>query len=408
MRVHSQRSRIAWLLPLLLVATGICVALLYRTRSASDPDEVWQQAELDLSADRFDRAEQSLATLGRLRPPIPKDWILRAQVAISRHRPDDALAALARIPDRDPLAVQARLLAGQIELRRNRIRAAEAHLLAALALDPKLVQARRELVYIYGIQLRRNALGEQFRALSESTPLTFENVFHWCLTRNVVWDPQEIVEAMNAFLQADPGDRWSRLALVESLRQLGRLDEAEKAIAALPDSDPDARAARVRLALARGDDGAAESLLAEGPTDHPELARLRGRFAIAHRNPQAALEHFRRAYQAEPDDRETLMGLAAALTMTGARDLARPYFDEARDHDRLGTLMQRVSLPENQKDPKLLRDLGAACEAIHRLPEARAWYNLAIGLNPLDSEAQQALFRLDAALAKGKAAPRGS
>jgi hypothetical protein len=42
----------------------------------------------------------------------------------------------------------------------------------------------------------------------------------------------------------------------------------------------------------------------------------------------------------------------------------------------------------------LLRALGAACEKIHRLPEARAWYRLAIDANPLDTEAQKALFRL--------------
>jgi hypothetical protein len=57
--------------------------------------------------------------------------------------------------------------------------------------------------------------------------------------------------------------------------------------------------------------------------------------------------------------------------------------------------MQRAALPNARKDPKLLRELGAACEAVHRLPEAKAWWKLAIGLDPLDNEAQQALFRLE-------------
>ena len=42
-----------------------------------------------------------------------------------------------------------------------------------------------------------------------------------------------------------------------------------------------------------------------------------------------------------------------------------------------------------------MRQLGAACAALDRKGEARAWYKLAIGFDPLDSESQQALFRLN-------------
>ena len=41
-----------------------------------------------------------------------------------------------------------------------------------------------------------------------------------------------------------------------------------------------------------------------------------------------------------------------------------------------------------------MRALGAACEAVRRLPEARAWYNLAVQTDPLDAAAQKALYRL--------------
>ena len=46
-------------------------------------------------------------------------------------------------------------------------------------------------------------------------------------------------------------------------------------------------------------------------------------------------------------------------------------------------------------DADLMRQIGAACAALGRKEEARAWYKLAIGLDPLDSIAQQALFRLN-------------
>ena len=41
-----------------------------------------------------------------------------------------------------------------------------------------------------------------------------------------------------------------------------------------------------------------------------------------------------------------------------------------------------------------MRQLGAACAASNRKGEARAWYKLAIDLDPLDADSQQALFRL--------------
>jgi hypothetical protein len=45
-------------------------------------------------------------------------------------------------------------------------------------------------------------------------------------------------------------------------------------------------------------------------------------------------------------------------------------------------------------DPKLLRALGAACEALQLIPEAHAWYDLALVRDPLDSQTQMALYRL--------------
>jgi len=44
----------------------------------------------------------------------------------------------------------------------------------------------------------------------------------------------------------------------------------------------------------------------------------------------------------------------------------------------------------------LARQFGTVCAALHRDGEARAWLELAIAKNPLDSEAQQVLFRLNA------------
>ena len=47
-----------------------------------------------------------------------------------------------------------------------------------------------------------------------------------------------------------------------------------------------------------------------------------------------------------------------------------------------------------RRDPDLLRHLGEACEDVDRPAEARAWYRLALGLDPSDAVIQRALYRL--------------
>ena len=231
-----------WLTLGLAVVAGVVALSVWRLRSApvANPNLVWQQAESDFRAERYGQAEAGLKRLAGLRAPTPLDLMLKAQVAMLRNRPAEVLADLDAVPDGHPMASQARLLAGQFELRRRRPKSAERYLKEAVRLEPTLVQAHRELIYIYGLLLRRRELNAEFRTLGELTPLTFENIFHWCLTRNNEWEPKEITEELRAYLAADKDDKWSRLALAENLRQVAQRNEAAKLLEALPKSDPDA------------------------------------------------------------------------------------------------------------------------------------------------------------------------
>jgi tetratricopeptide (TPR) repeat protein len=373
------------------------------SRSGANPARIRQETEADLRAGRY---EHAAAALARLRDLTPRDYLLKAQAAKALRRPDEALALLDEIPDDDPAAPGAHLLAGQIELQRDRVRRAAAALSAALELDPTLAQAHRQLIYIHGVLLRRRELNEHFRALARLAPLTYHEVFSWCLTRNTVWEPHERAEVLKRFVAADPDDRWSRVALAETLRQIGRRDEAADAIAVLPESDPDARVVRARIALDQADDRKADAILAGGPADHVELAQLRGQFALAHHDAPAAVRHFRAAYAALPDNRDTVFGLGTALALLGDHAAAAPFLRDAKSYDTLGALLTRAANPTSQNDAPLLRALGAACESVHRLLEARAWYNLAVETNPLDEEAQKALYRLRIPPTRADAAPR--
>ncbi|MDR3621875.1 MAG: tetratricopeptide repeat protein [Paludisphaera borealis] len=394
----APRSHVtSWLVGTLIGFTVVAIVVVLVSLSRSnDPDQLWVSAEAALREGRFNDAAAAVNLLSRARDPLPRDWMLRAQVAVARKNVDEAIEDLGQIPDDDRIASQAWLLKGQVELRRNRAKNAELALRKALTLDPTLTQAHRELIFIYGMQLRRNELNEEFKALSELTELTYDNVFHWCLVRNCIWEPGEVAQTLAEFLAADPTDRQTRLSLADNYRRLGLFDEADQALAELPQDDPEALAGRVMLAMDRRQEELAEELLAKGPADDPNLARIRGRIALARRNGPDAVHNFQIAYDHEPGDRDTLFGLINAHELCGDDAAALPLRQAAKNLEIFNTLMQRVSAPGGRKDASLMKEMGAACSSLGFIPEARSWYKLAIARDPLDAVSQQALFRLNA------------
>jgi Flp pilus assembly protein TadD len=114
----------------------------------------------------------------------------------------------------------------------------------------------------------------------------------------------------------------------------------------------------------------------------------------------AALRWYRQAYAAKPDDRATLAGLATALKLVGEAADAESYLARVHRFDELPRLIGRITAARAAADGELHRQLGSICEAVGRRSEARAWYRLAIACNPLDAEAQRALFRIRNAAAK--------
>jgi tetratricopeptide (TPR) repeat protein len=376
-----------------LAIVGVAAGAYAWNRRGPDPDQLWMSAQAALKADRIDEAEDAARRLAGLRPVNSLDWMLQAQVDMARGRTDQALEKLAEIPDGDRMAPQARLMSGQLELRRQRVRFAEKYFRQAVALDPGLVKAHNELIYIFGYQLRRTELSAEFLALSKITELTHENVFHWCLMRTATWEPGPVIQDLTKFIEADPEDHWSRLAIAENYRRMGLSAEALAAISSLPDTDPDALALRVMLAIDRHQDDEAERMLESGPADYPPLARIRGRLALARRDAKAAVRNFRIAQADDPLNRDTVLGLANALTLLGDPAAAAAR-DTAKKLEFLNTLIQRAASVHERDNPELILALGAACADLGQYPEAAAWYKLAIARNPLDTQAQQALFRV--------------
>ena len=375
-------------------------------RTDLDPARLLTRAQADYRASRFEVAAAGLARLAHVRAPTPMDRLARALVA--RALGQDGLAELAQIPDDHPLAPQAHLLAGQIEVQLGRLRPAEAHFLATLAREPREAHAHRELAYIYNIQHRLREMDDQMDLLSELNALGFIHLLHWSKTRNAVWNPLPDCDLLAKYVAADPDDHYSRMALVDGLRRLGRLDEADLVLAPLFDHDHLTRTRRTLWALERGDTEQAQLLLSGGPVSHPALASARGLLALSRHDMGEAARQLRIAVANDPNDFAALSALAMALKILGDEPGAKDCQEALRRHTAITPLIARAATPSGESDPKLPACLGAACEAAGRLAEARAWYRLAIARDPLDWKSQQAVFRLShRAAAHATAAPIG-
>jgi tetratricopeptide (TPR) repeat protein len=378
----------------LAAITGTALgAAWFASRRLSDPDRLWVEAENAFRAGRRREARDTLRAIERLRPRKAVDWLLEAQLASADGRTDDALAAIGQVPKGDPMFGQAELMAGRLERERNRLRAAESHFRKALEFEPRIVEAHKELIYIYGVQSRRRDADAEFRALARLTRLTHHDLFTWALTHFTSWNP-DVARDLQAFVDADPGDRQSRLALADILLdQQGQGERVLKILDVLPPGDPEALALRVGLALHQGRLDDARALLERGPKDHPGLSRFRGRLALAANDPATAVEHFKAALSFEPYDRVSTFEFGQALALKGDKAAAEPLLARARRLNDLYNLVVRVRSPDRENLPPDLVKLGAACEASGLVEEANHWYTLAVTRDPLDVKAQQGLYR---------------
>jgi tetratricopeptide (TPR) repeat protein len=393
----SSRPRMA-VLRRIILATGVLAALGAATKWRSlvrpDPERIWREAEANIQAGRSGQALSGLRLLESLRAATPEDWLLRAQVLSALGRDNESLEALHHVPDDHPLAAQAWFMSGRLERQNHRLRRAEAAFRRAIELEPGLVKARKELVYLFGMQLRRREVDAEFKALSRLTPLSHHDLFTWGLTHFTVWGP-DIADDLESFIKADPGDRFSRLALATLLVDAPDMESrVERTLEPLSHTDLEATALRIELKLNHGHIDEAIAMLKSAPGGRTGLARLRGRVALMSGDHAAAIHHFQGALSEEPYDRVSLTELGKALLLSGDKTAAQGYLTRARRLDDVYNLINQVRKPSQENQAPDLTQLGRMCEAASLLDEARGWYVLAISRDPLDAEAQQALRRL--------------
>jgi len=370
---------------------------------ANDPESLRREARLGLQRKDFTNAIAALDRLEAVGAISTAERMMRADAWIGLGAIDRALQELAGIGDDDPEAAKIRAAEGRLQLwHQHRAREAEQSLRRAVALDPKAVAPLRDLAKLFDLQGRIAERHETYRQLSTLTPLTDEELLLWCRLRRPDGETREVVTLLEWFLNADPSDRSSRLALADQYERLGRLEEAEALLTSVPDSDPEAQAIRARIAIERGDEELTRRLLAgvvhPGERGVGELLRLQGQQALLCGEPRRAAECYRMANLAEPGNRQTLLGLGQALELLGNSADAERWLRAAEALDEVEALVQAAVTQRTARDPSFLKRLAGALEAADKLHEAKAWYRKALAADPLDPSIQKALYRLESRL----------
>jgi tetratricopeptide (TPR) repeat protein len=392
---ETQRGYRVVLVAIALLATAC------RGCGRDDPRDLSYRAQSEFEAGRHAEAEAALVKLEGIRTLTVAERLLRSRLASDRGRFDLAMAVLEnpRPPTKGPDAALIASRRGELELEQRRFRPAEAELLRALVLNPRDIDARRHLIWLYMQQGRSTEIAAQSHAMARSSSLEFLDLVVWTLARHEPVDQAEVATVLARAVEQDPGDRASRLALAESYRRLGRLEEADRTLGALPENDPAARVGRARVALDRGESDRTEALIAgelEGD-NRAVVCQLRGRLALGRGDAAAAVQHFRAALEAAPDDRDARFGLSQALKLRGQAAEARPHAEAARAQDRLEWLVRNARSPNRRDDPAIFQAIANECLALGRRDEARGWFQHALRLAPEDAGLRKAMSQLDAA-----------
>jgi len=390
-RLIPRRRRLA----LIILAGGVAAAVGFAAKPRVDPDRTWADAERAFLAGNWPQARSLLRKIERVRTKNALDWVLESQLDTAEGHFAQAFAALARVPDSHPIAPQAHLLAGRLHRQLHCVRKAEGEFRRALELKPALIEARKELIYVLGVQSRRREIDAEFHELARSTLLTHHDLFTWALTHFTHWNP-DIVADLDSFIKADPEDRSSRLAVVELILDRPDVESyIKRVLEPLPNSDLDALALRITLAFNLGRIDEAERLLSlASDHKHPRIARIRGEIALRQRDLDLAIKYFQEARSAEPYDRVSPMQLAQAYQLKGEKAAADGILDAVKRLNRVYNLIIRIKSPTAANQISDLAELGDAFEQAGLCEEAKGWYRLAVIIDPLDSNAQRGLYRL--------------
>ncbi|MBI3463843.1 MAG: tetratricopeptide repeat protein [Planctomycetes bacterium] len=370
------------------------------TRSTTAaPEQYLQQAQQLITSGRYAEAETSLRRLLARRAEHTEARILLSMLGRDRQDWPLVAAALSSVPDADPRASALRVAEGDAWLRLHRAARAENCWNRALQLDPELQIARHRLLYLYGMQLRREAWTKLLWELYDRGQAGFREMLLLMIAGQVVWETDQAIETVHPWTAADPADLHSQRALGIYLVRAGRTTQAIAQLTPIwqeHSEDAESYLALIDCYRAEGDAAKMLELLARCPSTAQSDGRYwkqRGAVALLDGRYDDAVSDFEQALGHARYDGDLHHKLSQALRFT---DQAA----EAEQHARIASLLARIerlchSLHNASSwNAEEVRQLVSHCEELGLIEEARGWVAVGIARDPQDPWLRGARDRL--------------
>ncbi len=386
------------------VALISAAAFLWQWSQPPDP-ALLAAADLALQDHRPEDALRLAQRYLKKSPQSAAALYLAGQAADQLRRKDEAVEILARVDaeDNSPEAVQCAVLAGKTCWEQGRARDAEKYFRQALRHAPKDVAANRHMVSLMSVEGRRWESRLYLLELVSHEQHTFEEL----ILLGDPWPDYELAAELKRFHQARPEDPLPLLGLARMAVHRQDFTQARDMLRKVIATDPQLVEAHAWLGWTYVQDSKDAAALAgwqrELPataSEHPMVWLVRGMGAEHLGQKEAAVRCFGEALQRDPNYDLAVYRLSRALAAIHKTDEAEIVRRRSDVLQSLGATLKNI-----HRDPKqnleAFRQLAENMEALGRLREAWAWYQLIAMVNPEQTWASTEAERLEVRLADG-------
>lgn len=368
-------------------------------------DQVAQGKRYRTAVRAIDRGD--LATAESIRKELSTDpqysplaTAIQGLLFVKQGKLDEAIHIAEEISAIPVMQSEAYVIAGEVYQRENRWTEATAAFENALAMNPEHVRAHRWLGAIYYDTGAMRLATTHLRAAAKLDPSDVNSLL---LSAKIFQDYEQYQEAINDYqtlLQRTGSADITLLAkakLAECFIKLRKLDEAEQVLRDAPPV-PGVLASRAAIAEAKGQEETAVKLAKEAlkqAPDHPSAGLILARVYLSQRNWNEALLVLQRMVDKAPYDHEPRLLLGRALVGSGQREQGEAEITRATELKN--TFLKFADLHQeaikNPNDVSIRIALGRLAEKLGKRKLAENWYRAAIGLDPTNQEAADALNR---------------
>ncbi len=360
------------------------------------PDNIQlEQIEQAMRQGNLDGAATQAEDLLKRFPEAPSALLIAARVATAQGNLAQAIELYDRIPSDDPRwTAMAKFESGVALLRAGDFDGAELRLRRALAIDANNLDAHEQLGRLLALEGRRWEGSPHLFVLIRSGRA---QLHHLILAANL-FDPIDEPDLLRKAREKHP-DQWlPELGLARLDMKAKRWGEAQQRLSAIREHRPELLAVQVAWGELLAEQqrweelGAWQRELSVRADAHPLVWWLRGRWAEATDQPEAAMRCYWESMRRYAGDRRPCHRLGQLLIRAGELEPATAYLDYAKQLDLLFEVIRSIY----EDGPKFKHVIAAASltESLGRYLESRAWYYAAIQLNSNAKEAVDGFVKL--------------